>query len=116
MDLNFLDDIAYLAQRIEDGDDFEQDVRSFISITKQAKTYLLAYIDDREIRGMLRRLQPIDLRPHRRSFLESILPKGQRDMVGTYAIRTKIRKQVAEIARSFDKIGFMLGHEGKDYV
>ena len=108
IDPRYFDDIYYLAEQIEHGDQFEMDLKMFSDQIKHLKIKLRQLTDDREVHYYLNRMPELEFSAHQRSFLEQMLPKSARSMVGKYRNREKIRTQVKEIAGTFEAIRRLL--------
>jgi DNA-binding GntR family transcriptional regulator len=105
------DDLLYLASEIESGDYFDQNVKEFIQLSKQLKHRVYRYTKDPDILEMADQIPTIELQPYRRSFLEQMLPKSGRDMVGTYKTREMIRAKVRETVARFKEIRRWAGED-----
>lgn len=98
------DYLLYLADEIEIGDHFEKDVRQFRQLAEILKKRVRRHCKDPDILDMANQLPTIELQPHQRSFLEQLLPKSGRSMVGSYKTREPIRKSVRETVARFQEI------------
>lgn len=114
IDSRYFDDIYYLAEQLEHGDQFDMDLRMFSDQVKHLKIKLHQLTNDREVRYYLNRMPELEFSAHQRSFLEQMLPKGARNMVGKYRNREKIRAQVREITGNLEMIRRILNND--DYV
>jgi hypothetical protein len=105
------DYLLYLASEIESGDYFNKSVKEFIQLSKQLKHRVYRHTNDPDILEMADQLPTIELQPYRRSFLEQMLPKSGRDMVGKYKTREMIRAKVSETVTRFKEIRRWLGED-----
>lgn len=101
---NDYDYLLYLADEIEAGDDFEKNARLFKQLAEMLRKRVYRYCQDPDILDMADQLPTIKLESYQRSFLEQLLPKSGRDMVGSYKTKEAIRKQVRDTATRFREI------------
>ena len=109
-----LEDLTYLASQLENSDHFEIDVKTFIRIADRLRDDLYGLTSDPRILDLLDHIPELDLAPHRRTFLEQLLPKSGREMIGDHNVREKILEQVRKIAKTFHYIHSLLPDEGED--
>lgn len=103
--------LLYLADELASDDYFEQNARQFKQLAEVLKKRIYRYCKDPDILDMADRLPPLEFEPHQRSFLEQLLPKGGRSMVGNYKIKTSVRAQVRDTTARFKEIRRWLGEE-----
>lgn len=108
------DYLLYLAEEIETGDKFEQDAKKFRQLAQMMRKRVYRYCKDAEILEMADKLPDIDFQPHQRSFLEQLLPKSGKGMVGQYKIRESVRQQVRRTVTLFTDIRRWLGEDWVD--
>ena len=104
-----LEELQYLAEQLESGDYFEQNTREFIRRADVLKARIYRHCEEPDILDLLDRLPEIELQPYRRSFLEQMLPKAGRNMVGKYKVRETIREQARQTLTIFKQIRRWLG-------
>lgn len=115
IDAREFEQLRYLADQLEDGGHFEMNLKSFIWLSERMKNQLYRYVDDPDVLEALDALPTIEAQAYRRSFLEQMLPRNTRDMVGKYKNREVIRGQVREIVDTLARIRRWLG-EDEGYV
>lgn len=103
------DYLLYLAEEIECGTDFDKNAQEFKQLAEQLKKRVYRYCSDPDILDMADKLPTINLQPHQRSFLEQMLPRSSRSMVGNYKTREPIRIQVKNTVARFKEIRRWLG-------
>lgn len=111
IDPRLFDELQYLADQIETSDYFEENVRRFVLLTTQLKDNLYCYTRDPDVLDALDALPAIEAQAYRRSFLEQMLPKARREIVGNYKNQEIIRGQVRETMRRLSRIRSRLGEE-----
>ena len=95
-------DLAYLAEELENGQSFDINLKYFVDQSNQLKKELFYYYGDHAwIVDRLNRIPAWDFTPVRKRFLENLLPKAGRDMYGTYQHKQKIMDQVRTIADTY---------------
>jgi len=103
--------LLHLADELESGDYFEENARQFKQLAEMLKKRIYRYCKDADILDLADQLPQLDFEPHQRSFLEQLLPKTGRSMVGNYKIKTSIRAQARETKARFKEIRRWLGEE-----
>lgn len=98
------DYLLYLADEVEAGDEFEKNARLFKQLSEMLRKRIYRYCKDPDILDMADKLPTISLESYQRSFLEQLLPKSGRDMVGNYKTKTAIREKVRDTATRFQEI------------
>ena len=107
-DYNYL---LYLADELETGDNFEKDARLFKQLAEMLKKRILKYSRNEDVLDMADQLPAIKLESYQRSFLEQLLPKSSRGMVGDYKTKEMIREQVRDTVARFKEIRRWLGED-----
>lgn len=105
------DQLAYLADQLEEPDHFEMNLKSFIRLSEQLKDRLYRYIDEPAVLDAIDGLPVIEFQAYRRSFLEQMLPRARREMVGKYKNREIIRNQVRQTMDTLGRIRRWLGED-----
>lgn len=95
------EDIAYLAREVEESDNFDAALRSFLDAVREFRSYLYRFTRDPLIHEHLDYLGEFDLRPPEEPLLQRLLPGSQRQMYGKYQHRQKMREEVRKIAARF---------------
>lgn len=96
--------LLYLADELEVGDQFEKHARQFKQLAEILQRRIYQYCKDPDILDMADKLPTIELGSYQRSFLEQLLPKANRDMVGTYKTREPIREKIRDTVSRFKEI------------
>ena len=109
--LRQLDDIAYLAEALEVGNQFEHDLKSFKDLHEVLKQNLLTTTTDPRIRTAILKMPRLENTTPPRNLLEQLLPSSSRKMWDTYKTRENIRQKVREIDRIYRRIRSWLGDE-----
>jgi hypothetical protein len=107
------DYLRYLAEELEVGDDFEKHARQFKQLAEMLSRRVYRYCKDPDILDLADKLPTIKVASYQRSFLEQLLPRSGRDMVGDYKTKTAILQQVRETVARFKEIKRWLG-EGEE--
>jgi hypothetical protein len=115
IDPHQFDQLVYLADQLEEADHFEMNLKNFIRLSEDMKGHLYYHIDHPDVLDALDGLPEIEFQAYRRSFLEQMLPKARREMVGKYKNREIIRQKVRQIVDTFSRIRRWLG-EDEGYV
>ena len=98
----YFDDLADLARRVEEGDHFDTDLRTFMEAARALRNHLYDSTEDPLVHEHLDLLPDrLDLSPPDGPLLQHFLPKSGRQMYGKYRQREKIREQVKRIAARF---------------
>ena len=111
IDPHQFDQLIYLADQLEEADHFEMNIKNFIRLADQMKKRLYHAIDDYDVLDALDGLPVIESQAYRRSFLEQMLPKARREMVGKYKNREVIRGQVRQTMDTLRRIRRWLGED-----
>lgn len=98
------DYLNHLSEQLESGDHFELNLKNFLEMTERIRDHLYRHTSDLDVIDALDALPVIETQAYRRSFLEQMLPKPGREMVGNYKNREIIRSQVRETARILNKV------------
>ena len=95
------DDIAYLAREVEESDNFDAALRSFLDAVREFRSYLYRYSKDPLLHEHLDYLGEFDLSPPEEPLIQRLLPGGPRQMYGKYQHWQKMREEVRKIAARF---------------
>ncbi|NUQ24371.1 MAG: hypothetical protein HUU34_10475 [Saprospiraceae bacterium] len=100
--------LNYLASHLADSDSFDIDAQHFARLVRQLRDDIYDATSSPAILDRLDQIPDLNLDPHERSLLESLLPSGARSMVGNYQNKQKILAQVQEITRAFNRLRDLL--------
>ncbi len=100
--------LNYLADHLAESDSFDIEAQHFARLVRQLRDDIYNYTSSPAILDRLDQIPDINLEPHERSLLESLLPGSARDMVGNYQNKQKILAQVQEITRAFNRLRDLL--------
>ena len=105
-------DIAYLADQLEDSNSFKIDLDHFIKLAEKMREELYyRYDDDLEIVEKLDLLPEFDLFAPEPGLLQRLLSKSNREMVGKYQHRKKIMNQVRKTAKIYYSVHLLIREE-----
>lgn len=105
------DELRYLAEEIEQGDNFEADLRLFARLSKALEQDIYDQVYDVEALRVLSRLQPIKAEEEKRTIWNTVLPKSSFGMYDRYQKKEHFREQVREAAAIFARIQDLLADD-----
>lgn len=106
------EDLAYLADQLEDSTSFEIDLGHFIELSNFMKAELsYQYYRDYEVQNKLNKIPDWDPFPPDEGFLEKLLPKSSRKMYGKYKHKQKVLDQVRHTGQVFYSIHLLIREE-----
>lgn len=105
------DEILYLAEQIEQGDNFTADVKLFARLTRSLEQDIYDQVFDVEVLRVLSRLQPIQAEEEKRTFWSTVMPRSTFGMYDRYQRKEHFREQVRAAAEIFARIQKLLADE-----
>ena len=102
------EEILYLAEQIEEGDNFEADLRMFTRLSRKLEQDIYDQVFDADVLRVLSRLQPIAGEEKKRTFWNTVMPKSTYGMYDRYKQKENFREQVRDTATIFSRIQNML--------
>ena len=105
----YFDDIAYLAKQVQEGEQFDIELRTFMRTARDLRDYLYGHTSDPLIHDHLDLLPDrLDMSPPDGPLIQYCLPRTARHMYGKYKQREKVREQVRRIAARYAVIRRLL--------
>ena len=105
------DEILYLAEQIEQGDNFDADVRLFARLSKTLEQDIYDQILDVKVLRVLSKLKPIKAQEEQRNFWNTVMPKSTYGMYDRYQRKEHFREQVRDAAAIFARIQDILADD-----
>lgn len=105
------DEISYLAEQIEQGDNFEADVNLFARLSKALEQDIYDQVFDVDVLRVLSRLKPIKAQEEKRNFWNTVMPKSTYGMYDRYQRKEYFREQVRDAAAIFARIQDLLADD-----
>lgn len=105
------DEIQYLAEQIELGDNLEEDLRLFIRLSKALEQDIYEQVLDVNVLRILSQLQPIVAAEEKRTFWNTVMPKSTYGMYDRYQRKEHYREQVRETAAIFARVQDLLSED-----
>lgn len=102
------DELRYLAEEIEQGDNFDADVRLFARLSKALEQDIYDQVFDVNVLRVLSKLKPIKAEEEKRTIWNTVLPKSSFGMYDRYQSKEHFRVQVREAAAIFARIQDLL--------
>ncbi|MCB0634078.1 MAG: hypothetical protein R2824_21210 [Saprospiraceae bacterium] len=102
------DEIQYLAEQIEAGDNFEEDVKMFVQLSRRLERDIYDQVHDAAVLRELSRLQPVGLPEKKRTFWNTVMPKSTYGMYDRYQQKEHLRDQVRAAAEVFERVHDLL--------
>ncbi|PHN07158.1 hypothetical protein [Flavilitoribacter nigricans] len=105
------DEIQYLAEEIEQGDNFDADVRLFARLSKALEQDIYDQVFDVQVLRVLSKLKPIKAEEEKRTIWNTVLPKSSFGMYDRYQRKEHFREQVRDSAAIFARIQDLLSED-----
>lgn len=102
------DEILYLAEQIEQGDNFDEDLQLFIRLSRNLEQDIYDQVFDVDVLRVLSRLQPVKAEEEKRTFWNTVMPKSTYGMYDRYQRKEHFRTQVREAANIFGRVQDLL--------
>jgi hypothetical protein len=102
------DELRYLAEEIERGDNFDADLRLFARLSKKLEQDIYDQVFDVQVLRILSKLQPIQAEEEKRTIWSTVLPKSSFGMYDKYQRKSHFREQVRAAAAIFARIQDLL--------
>jgi hypothetical protein len=98
------DEIQYLADQIEQGDNFDADLKMFIQLSRRLEQDIYDQIYDAAVLRELSRLKPVAPPEQKRTFWNTVMPKSTYGMYDRYQQKEQMREQVRAAAEVFERV------------
>ena len=105
------DELRYLAEQIEQGDNFNADIKLFAKLSKALEQDIYDQVFDVKVLRVISQLQPIQGKEHKRNFWNTVMPKSTYGMYDRYQRKEQLREQVRESAAIFSRIQDLLNDD-----
>lgn len=105
------DELQYLAERIEEGDNFEADLNMYIRLSRTLEQDLYDQVYDAQVLRVLSQLPAVQAPEKKRTFWNTVMPKSTYGMYDRYRHKETMREQVRASAATFRRIQRMLEDE-----
>jgi hypothetical protein len=114
--LRQFEDIQILADRIEQGNNFDADLEMFARFSADMRRWLLQHFDDPMIVERAQQIPPIEFEKSRPSVWDMLPGGGGISMFKSYKKKNELKEKVKEAARLFASIQFLLNNYFEDTV
>lgn len=102
------DEIQYLAEQIERGDNFEADMKMFVQLSRRLEQDIYDQVYDAAVLRELSRLQPVSPPEKKRTFWNTVMPKSTYGMYDRYQQKEQLREKVRAAAVVFERVHDLL--------
>lgn len=105
------DEIQYLAEQIEQGDNFDADLQLFARLSKTLEQDIYDQVFDVNVLRVLSKLQPIKAEEEKQTFWNTVMPKSTYGMYDRHQRKEHFREQVRDAAKIFARIQDLMGDD-----